>query len=63
MEEFRKEAALQFMVEFIKKPEVLRDAAIEMENRGELDHSISSIDFAADRAVVFADALIKRLEK
>jgi hypothetical protein len=34
-----------------------------MENKGELDHSISTIDFAADRAVVFADSLIKRLEK
>jgi hypothetical protein len=67
MEEFRREAALRMMVEFIKRPEVLKNSMQELYKKGQLTNedleTTTTIDFAADRAVVFADSLIKRLEK
>lgn len=66
-EDLRQEAAMRLMVEFTKRPDILRDSIQEMKNRGQITEAdaktMTTIDFAADRAVVFADALIKRLEK
>lgn len=65
MEEFRREAALRFMIEFCKRPEVLKDSMQELYNKGQITkedlETTTTIDFAADRGVAFADALISKL--